>query len=336
MYNVLIVDDESMVRLGMKNCVDWQKLHVENIYEAANGEEGLQMVRDHKVDVVITDLKMSVMDGFSFLEKLQRMEPSPQAIVMSCYNDYENMRRALKLHVKDFLFKPRMYPKDIEEAVAKVLDGLEQEEPHFTEDSAAVTEENYRERFLSLCSSMPEGEKDAGLSEAKERYMDFANRIMYIDHSANEKLNLLSGLIFRRIQEVKKCESLEELRSVFQDIAHACGLEENKGARQAMARAMAYIDENLADPNLSMEAAADYVGLSVSYFSRTFKAAAGKGYTDYVADKRIEMADRLYQTTDLKIYEIAERVGYTNPKYFSKVYKEHTGKNMKKHNEPEA
>ena len=70
------------------------------------------------------------------------------------------------------------------------------------------------------------------------------------------------------------------------------------------------------DPNLSMEAAADYVGLSVSYFSRTFKAVAGKGYTDYVADKRIEMADRLSQTTRLKIYEIAERVGYTSPKYF--------------------
>lgn len=336
MYNVLIVDDESMVRLGMKNCVDWQKLQVETIYEAANGEEGLQVVRDHKVDVVITDLKMSVMDGFSFLEKLQQIEPSPQAIVMSCYNDYENMRQALKLHVKDFLFKPRMYPKDIEEAVAKVLDGLGRKEPHFTEDSAAVTEENYRERFLSLCSSIPEDEKESGLSEAKERYMDFANRIMYIDHSANEKLNLLSGLIFRRIQEVKKCESLEELRSVFQDIAHACGLEENRGTKQAMARAMAYIDENLADPNLSMEAAADYVGLSVSYFSRTFKAAAGKGYTDYVADKRIELADRLYQTTNLKIYEIAEQVGYTNPKYFSKVYKEHTGKNIRKHHESEA
>lgn len=110
------------------------------------------------------------------------------------------------------------------------------------------------------------------------------------------------------------------------DISCACGLEESRGARQSIARAIAYIDENLSDPNLSMEAAADYVGLSVSYFSRTFKAVAGKGYTDYVADKRIEMADRLSQTTRLKIYEIAERVGYTSPKYFSKVYKEHTGK----------
>ena len=100
--------------------------------------------------------------------------------------------------------------------------------------------------------------------------MDFANRVMYIDHPANEKLNFLSGLIFRRIQEVKKCESLEELRSVVSDISCACGLEESRGARQSIARAIAYIDENLSDPNLSMEAAADYVGLSVSYFSRTF------------------------------------------------------------------
>ena len=112
------------------------------------------------------------------------------------------------------------------------------------------------------------------------------------------------------------------------DISCACGLEESRGARQSIARAIAYIDENLSDPNLSMEAAADYVGLSVSYFSRTFKAVAGKGYTDYVADKRIEMADRLSQTTRLKIYEIAERVGYTSPKY--------TGKNIRKNSENEV
>ena len=144
MYNLLIVDDESMVRLGMKSCVDWERLQVDNVYEASNGEEGLQAVQDHKIDVVITDLKMSVMDGFSFLEKLQELEPAPQAIVMSCYNDYENMRQALKLHVKDFLFKPRMYPRDIEEAVAKVLDSLEQNDSHSTGGQASVTEENLR------------------------------------------------------------------------------------------------------------------------------------------------------------------------------------------------
>ena len=55
-----------------------------------------------------------------------------------------------------------------------------------------------------------------------------------------------------------------------------------------------------------------------------------------MADKRIEMADRLSQTTRLKIYEIAERVGYTSPKYFSKVYKEHTGKNIRKNSENEV
>ena len=152
MYNLLIVDDESMVRLGMKSCVDWERLQVDNVYEASNGEEGLQAVQDHKIDVVITDLKMSVMDGFSFLEKLQELEPAPQAIVMSCYNDYENMRQALKLHVKDFLFKPRMYPRDIEETVAKVLDSLEQNDSHSTGGQASVTEENYEERFLALCS----------------------------------------------------------------------------------------------------------------------------------------------------------------------------------------
>ena len=207
MYSVLVVDDESMVRLGVKNCVDWKKLGVGTIYEASNGQEALQITQESKIDIVITDLKMSVMDGFSFLEKLQKSDYIPQIIVMSCYNDYENMRQALKLHVKDFLFKPRMYPKDIEEAVAKVIDGLEQKESHYRETFSVVDEENYADYFLKLCSFSAE-ESESTLSEIKERYMDFANRIMYIDDSENEKLNFLSGLIFRKIQEVKRCETI--------------------------------------------------------------------------------------------------------------------------------
>lgn len=80
MYNLLIVDDESMVRLGMKSCVDWERLQVDNVYEASNGEEGLQAVQDHKIDVVITDLKMSVMDGFSFWKSCRNWSPHPRPL----------------------------------------------------------------------------------------------------------------------------------------------------------------------------------------------------------------------------------------------------------------
>lgn len=64
MYNLLIVDDESMVRLGMKSCVDWERLQVDNVYEASNGEEGLQAVQDHKIDVVITDTHFKIWINF--------------------------------------------------------------------------------------------------------------------------------------------------------------------------------------------------------------------------------------------------------------------------------
>lgn len=234
--NVLLVDDESMVRIGVKTCVDWQKLDIGNVFEAANGSEALEIVRNNQIDIIITDLKMSVMDGFAMLDELKSMLGKPEVIVMSCYNDYDNMRRAMTCGVKDFLFKPQMYPEDIEEAVRKVQKEM-----------------------------------------AKTRIPD---------ERSGKKRDVLSG-------------------------------------------ALQFIDSHLADPDLCQDMVAEYTGLSVSYFCRLFKNEMGISYSNYITKKRIELAEQLYRTTDMKVYEIAGKVGYTNEKYFARLYKEQTGHSMK-------
>ena len=55
----------------------------------------------------------------------------------------------------------------------------------------------------------------------------------------------------------------------------------------------------------------------------------GISYSNYIIKKRIELAEQLYRTTDMKVYEIAGKVGYTNEKYFARLYKEQTGHSMK-------
>jgi len=97
-------------------------------------------------------------------------------------------------------------------------------------------------------------------------------------------------------------------------------IESVKAARLAQK----YIDENYHNP-LSLEEVANYVYLSPYYFSHMFKKEVGMTFVEYLTEKRIRKAQQLLMTTDLPISDIAMSVGYPDPNYFGKVYKNITG-----------
>ncbi|MFT3982887.1 MAG: response regulator [Lachnospiraceae bacterium] len=86
-----------------------------------------------------------------------------------------------------------------------------------------------------------------------------------------------------------------------------------------------FIKENYAD-QVSVEKLADELGKSPNYISAKFKKETGRPFTDFVVDTRMEEALRLLEKTNLSIYEIAERVGYSSYSYFSRAFKKKTGK----------
>ncbi len=161
MHSLLLVDDEALVRLGVKRCVDWRGLGVDPIYEAANGREALEVLRAHKVDVMITDIKMAVMDGLMLLREIEGLPHRPEVLVMSCYNDYDNMREAMQRGVRDFLFKPRMVPEDIAESVRRVLEGIA---PGAEEAAASSNSENMPATIANALSYIGQNLADPDLS----------------------------------------------------------------------------------------------------------------------------------------------------------------------------
>lgn len=96
-------------------------------------------------------------------------------------------------------------------------------------------------------------------------------------------------------------------------------------------QAKLYIQENLTDPELDLSAVSSTVGLSNSYFSSLFREVAGIGFADYLNWQRIELAKDLLTNTSLKVYEVAEKVGYANSKYFFDVFKRLTGRRPKEY-----
>lgn len=90
--------------------------------------------------------------------------------------------------------------------------------------------------------------------------------------------------------------------------------------------AVGYIDHNYASTGLSLQSVCRELGVSPSYFSAIFKAHTGRTFVDYLTEIRIDHAKRLLSTTDLRAYEVAERVGFRDQHYFSAIFKKRTGR----------
>ncbi|OOM76271.1 putative response regulatory protein [Clostridium puniceum] len=118
MFKLLLVEDEEKIRKSIKNVIDWKALEVEICGEASNGYEALKLASTETPDIVLTDIKMPIMDGLQLIEKLNKEFPRIKFIIMSGYDDFDYIQRAIKLGVFDYLLKPSG-AKEIQNVVEK-------------------------------------------------------------------------------------------------------------------------------------------------------------------------------------------------------------------------
>ncbi|QJD84554.1 response regulator transcription factor [Cohnella herbarum] len=127
MYRVAIVDDEPVIRFGIRASVDWERENIGLAGDFANGEEAWKKISDEPVDILITDIKMPIMDGLELTKRTLSLHPKTKVILVSSYNDFEFVRQGLKLGVVDYLLKPTLEPEGLLELVRKCLRLIEEE-----------------------------------------------------------------------------------------------------------------------------------------------------------------------------------------------------------------
>lgn len=125
MYKLLIVDDEAIIREGMKSLIPWEDLGIETVLTAASSREALRLIEEHSPQLVITDINMPEMSGIEMLEKAYAIVPDLRAIVLTGYDYFEYARDALRLHVQDFLLKP-VNEELLYESVRKQIETLDE------------------------------------------------------------------------------------------------------------------------------------------------------------------------------------------------------------------
>ena len=100
----------------------------------------------------------------------------------------------------------------------------------------------------------------------------------------------------------------------------------NQAIRQCTGEyVLLYIQKNYMDPDLSLNSICSYLNISTSYFSTIFKDETGETFTEVLIRTRMEKAKELLENTTLKNYEIAEKVGFSDPHYFGISFKKMTG-----------
>lgn len=106
MYKVLLVDDEYMITEGLKRLIPFEKWDMEVVATANHADDALDYVREHPVDIVISDVNMPDKTGLEMIQEMKDLLPDAYYILLSGYQEFDYVKKAMNLSVVDYLVKP--------------------------------------------------------------------------------------------------------------------------------------------------------------------------------------------------------------------------------------
>lgn len=527
MYRILLVDDEILVRDAIKENIDWEGLGCELAGICENGQQAAEFVKQHPVDIVLTDILMPYMGGMEPSHFLHDNYPDVVIVIFSGFGEFEYAKKAIQYNVSEYLLKP-VTAMELTEVINKMKDKVDQRRKEKAKmERLTRASENYRknaqiirskaieavvnctvdvktgmEQLAAMGIELTEGScrvaifdidiysdiyqvdtvkrqesalmafvlynisdeivkrENAGIAyqeggnhvcilfqekwgrDRNEKTKEICREIqqkmqevmgisvsvgigkwvrrpeqLLISHDTAEKaiqyryllgegllldmeemkpeqnislekyLNDLSEAIkagaqenaekaMRDIEEAVKGAMVEKSRAcmylqqvirtidrICEDVSadmekilkgrdmllqqvteqksfgRACDVvreyvmkmfkmltDMNSSSGQRQARmAVEYIQKNYMNPNLSLNDICSYLNISTSYFSTIFKEMTGETFTEVLIRTRMEKAKELLENTTMKNYEIAEKVGFSDPHYFGISFKKMTG-----------
>lgn len=243
MLKIFLVEDEFVVREGIKRNIDWQANGYEFCGEAGDGELAFPMIQKLKPDIVITDIKMPFMDGLELSRLIKKECPWIEIIILTGFEEFEYAKEAISIGVAKYLLKPisgAELLKEIEDIAVKIEN--KRKESEIREKYLKEMEENFRKERKELFQHLVTGSKTmTELLEIAEHLKldlsalwynvvlmkpqftndapeEYSNRMIEMEKKLEELVNEEHMLVFDRNLEGKaivfKADSKEELEEV--------------------------------------------------------------------------------------------------------------------------
>ncbi|CAM3931352.1 response regulator [Cohnella lubricantis] len=372
--NILIVDDESIIREGVQRTLEQSGAGYE-VFVAATADEAAQLMDRHPIHIVLTDILMPGMDGLEFMKVSLGKYPHVRWVVISAHSEFTYAQKAVQLGARDYILKP-IGKKNLLQLIRSLAEEIGKERALGKEEQFLRTSLKYlREAvFQRLAAGLDIGKLDLSrFMEAHPRFhlvmatMDAGSKNVHLEHFIID--NVLTELIERHgsgfaasfdrqsvlgLVTLRKDASIEMLIGELKDhlkhylkipfqVFHSGELADFKQVPQAVGQfrqasasgtyvaldggrdraidiALHFIDTHFHE-DLSLEKVASIVFLNPVYFSQLFKQKTGQGYKEYVISLRMEQAKKLLANPDLKLADVAERIGYQDVRHFSQVFR---------------
>ncbi|MFD0693503.1 response regulator [Paenibacillus sp. GCM10027628] len=353
MHKLLLVDDDYITREGLRDLIDWKSLGIKIAGEAEDGAEALRIARTIVPDLVITDVVMPGMDGIKLVEALKIEHPDLMVIMISAHQDIQYVKASIKLDAIDYLLKP-FNREEMMQVVGKVIGRMEKEREykrlkddisHYYVDSTVPTEltiiVDLRERIVKLTGS---GLTETLIDELKQFFasirlykMDsililailcsellikaFRSAAAIIGHEAAKEMQD-SLQQFRMMQSSTQIETF-----VFEKLLHIEQIvnESRNNKSRKVIRIVEAIIRKSYNQNLTIQQLAEEVYMSAGHLQGLFKKETGQTINEYITMVRLEKAQELLRDPAIRIYEVANLVGYQDTYYFTKIFKKLVG-----------
>lgn len=168
MIKIFLVEDEVIIRSGIKNGIDWNARGYELVGEASDGELAWPCIKELRPDILITDIRMPFMDGLELSRLAKKEFPDMKIIILSGHNEFDYAKQAISIGITEYLLKP-VSSKQLVEAINRVAEVIhkEQEEKQLLERYMQDMKENKERDKYQLFNSLLEG--SISMSEALER-----------------------------------------------------------------------------------------------------------------------------------------------------------------------
>ena len=151
MIKVVLVEDEELIRQGMKLTMEWEKFECQVIGEATDGEEGLKVIRKLKPDIVFTDIRMPKLSGLEMMEQLKEALPV-KFIILSGYDDFSYANKAINLGAHGYLLKPiddEEFGNVLLNAVEKIKEDRKYMGPEATSNQQKILQEGFKDKYIA-------------------------------------------------------------------------------------------------------------------------------------------------------------------------------------------
>ncbi|WP_053374978.1 response regulator transcription factor [Paenibacillus sp. FJAT-27812] len=330
MINALIVDDESIVRKGLRMMLPWDRFGIQIIGEAPNAEKALDIMKDRQIDLLFTDITMPGMNGLKLLERVNQMDSTVSTVILTCHQDFDFIQEALRLGAIDYIVKTQLEDMDVDQFCGRIVKRVQEtlatrSEPAASLDEIAVTwqsvlwlvDDKWLERMTQVYAPAIEEER-VWNRLIQEAYTVWQSKLM--DNIPDGWMSQLLDLRMPRSQELTAI--LRSGREDIMQIFRRSGYSEE--VIHSVIQASDYIHLH-AGRRLSQSEICTFVNLSKSYFSKCFKDIMNMSFVVYLQETNIRYAQKLLRTTNHPIYWIAEQSGFLDEKYFSKIFRTKVG-----------